>query len=94
MYSFEGNYKSKRSLVLDHTQKLSTHALVQKTREERKSRENMVKQERAATKIQKCLRDYVARNKMKRYFIGLLNELSKQLDDIINKTGFNAEHEF
>ncbi|CAH8609118.1 unnamed protein product [Schistosoma intercalatum] len=89
MYSFEGNYKSKRSLVLDHTQKLSTHALVQKTREERKSRENMVKQERAATKIQKCLRDYVARNKMKRYFIELLNELSKQLDDIINKTGFN-----
>ncbi|CAH8622483.1 unnamed protein product [Schistosoma guineensis] len=69
MYSFEGNYKSKRSLVLDHTQKLSTHALVQKTREERKSRE-------------------------KRYFIELLNELSKQLDDIINKTGFNVEHEF
>ncbi|RTG87630.1 ubiquitin-protein ligase E3 C, partial [Schistosoma bovis] len=48
---------------------LSTHALVQKTREERKSRE-------------------------KRYFIELLNELSKQLDDIINKTGFNVEHEF
>ncbi|CAH8658398.1 unnamed protein product [Schistosoma rodhaini] len=94
MYSFEGNYKSKRSLVFDHTQKLSTHALVQKTREERRSRENMVKQERAATKIQRCIRDYVERIKVKRYFIELFNELSNQLNDTINKSDFNVEHEF
>uniref|UniRef100_A0A5K4F0J4 HECT-type E3 ubiquitin transferase n=1 Tax=Schistosoma mansoni TaxID=6183 RepID=A0A5K4F0J4_SCHMA len=94
MYSFEGNYKSKRSLVFDHTQKLSTHALVQKTREERRSRENMVKQERSATKIQRCIRDYVERIKVKRYFIELFNELSNQLGDTINKSDFNVEHEF
>ncbi|TNN18436.1 Ubiquitin-protein ligase E3C [Schistosoma japonicum] len=85
MYSFEGNYKSKRSLVFDHTQKLSTNALVQKTREERRLRENLLKQEGAAIKIQAYVRGYIVRNKRKRYFIELFDELSNQLDYTTNK---------
>nr|AAW25865.1 SJCHGC03963 protein [Schistosoma japonicum] len=95
MYSFEGNYKSKRSLVFDHTQKLSTNALVQKTREERRLRENLLKQEGAAIKIQAYIRGYIVRNKRKRYFIELFDELSNQLDYTTNKAASKVvEHEY
>nr|CAH8869096.1 unnamed protein product [Trichobilharzia regenti] len=94
MYSFEGNYKTKRSLVLDHTTKLSAEAIVQKTREERRLRESLHRQENAAVKIQGFLRGYIVRQKARNYCLQLFNELASRLDTTKNQSASLIGHEY
>ncbi|TPP62923.1 hypothetical protein FGIG_08729 [Fasciola gigantica] len=79
MYSFEGNYRTKRSQVFDRTEKVTANTIVQKTREERRRRELFRRQHEAAVKLQAFCRGIICRCILGRAFNAELRELSGAL---------------
>lgn len=89
MHSFEGNYKTRRAQIFDHTEKLTGKGIIQKTREERRQREFLRRQEEAAINIQAFIRGIIGRNHAQHYFSLSFDELTNKIE-LYSSQDFNS----
>ncbi|KAG5444561.1 Ubiquitin-protein ligase E3C [Clonorchis sinensis] len=91
MFSFEGNYRTKRAQVFDRTEKMTASTIVNRTREERKKRELVRVQNEAAAKIQAFARGILCRVAVKRAVAAEFDVLAKQLNGFSSPIPVNQE---
>lgn len=80
MFSFEGNYRTKRLQVLDRNEKPTARTILHNAREERRKRELSRRKENAAIKLQSLVRGFLSRLKTIRVFGDAFNQVSNELN--------------